>query len=133
MTLPYFPKPGEVLVCNFDSGFRPPEMVKVRPVIVVSRKDSHSRRLCTVVPISTTPPQNPMPWHIPLPHVRVPSFPHTTEQWAKCDMLSTVSFDRLCKPYRSTMRSGRQFIGVFLHDEDLVAVRAAITSYLTLA
>ena len=35
MTLPYFPRRGEVLICDFDSGFLPPEMVKKRPVVVV--------------------------------------------------------------------------------------------------
>ena len=133
MTLPYLPKPGEVLVCNFDDGgFMPPEMVKRRPVVVVSRKDSHDRKLCTVVPLSSTPPAERKIWHHPLPHVRVPGFDDTEDRWAKCDMLSTVSFRRLTKPYRLTMGHGRQFIGVYLSDEDLACVRLCIRHYLSL-
>lgn len=133
MTLPYLPKIGEVLVCNFDDGgFMPPEMVKRRPVIVVSRKDSHERRLCTVVPISTTPPDERKIWHHALPHVRVPGFDDPAGQWAKCDMLATVSFDRLGKPYYRTARSGRQYVGVFLSDADLASVRECIKHYLLL-
>jgi mRNA interferase MazF len=46
---------GQILICDFSSGFVEPEMVKVRPVVVISpkpRKSIHS--LCTVVPLSTT-------------------------------------------------------------------------------
>jgi uncharacterized protein YifN (PemK superfamily) len=131
--LPYLPKTGEVLVCNFDDGgFTPPEMVKRRPVVVVSRKDSHERKLCTVVPISATAPEVVKPWHHPLPHLRVPGYPDTEERWAKCDMLATVSFWRLTKPYRATFGHGRQYIGVFLHEDDLKAVRECIRHYLLL-
>lgn len=134
MRLPYLPKTGEVLICNFDDGgFMPPEMVKRRPVVVVSRKDSHDRYLCTVVPISSTPPDERKVWHHPLPHLRVPGFEDTHDRWAKCDMIATVGFERLTKPYRHTMGHGRQFIGVHLRDEDLAAVRECIKHYLLLA
>jgi uncharacterized protein YifN (PemK superfamily) len=134
MRLPYLPKAGEVLICNFDNGgFMPPEMVKRRPVVVVSRKDSHVRHLCTVVPISSTPPDERKIWHHPLPQLRVPGFDDTEDRWAKCDMIATVSFERLTKPYRLTRGHGRQFIGVHLSDADLAAVRECIKHYLLLA
>ena len=41
--------------------------------------------------------------------------------WAKCDMLATVSFDRLDKPYVKT-RSSRNYVTHRLDDPDLVAV-----------
>ena len=41
--------------CDF-SGFRPPEIVKVRPVISVSRARNDAAPLCTVVPVSHTRP-----------------------------------------------------------------------------
>lgn len=133
MHLPYLPRAGEILICNFDDGgFKPPEMVKRRPVVVVSRKDSHDRHLCTVVPLSATPPVSPQLWHWPLPHVRVPGFQDTESRWAKCDMIATVGFDRLCKPYRMTQKDGRQFIGVFLQPDDLAGVRECIKHYLLL-
>ncbi|TAM88997.1 MAG: hypothetical protein EPN41_04700 [Candidimonas sp.] len=47
---------GEIVICNFDTGFRVPEMVKQRPVVVISKTSTHARGLCTVVPLSTTLP-----------------------------------------------------------------------------
>jgi uncharacterized protein YifN (PemK superfamily) len=52
--------------------------------------------------------------------------------WAKCDMLVTVSFDRLTKPYKKTQHSGRKYIGVFLCDDDLAAIAECIKAYLAL-
>ena len=48
--------------------------------------------------------------------------------WAKCDMLATVSFDRLNKPYVKT-RSGRNHVTHRLDDPDLVAVLACLRAY----
>ena len=131
MTLPYFPHRGEVLVCDFDTGFKPPEMVKRRPVVVVSTKASHGRRLCTVAPISTTQPVPAQRWHHPLPHVSVPGFRAENIMWVKCDMLATVSFERLNKPYVKT-RSGRQFRELLLSDADMLAIDLALRAYLGL-
>ena len=36
MPLTFHPDPGTLLVCNFDTGFIPPEMVKRRLVVVIS-------------------------------------------------------------------------------------------------
>ena len=47
---------GTILLCNYDSGFRPPEMVKKRPCIIISPRLPHREQLCTVVPLSTTRP-----------------------------------------------------------------------------
>lgn len=131
MTLPYFPRRGEVLVCNFDSGFRAPEMVKKRPVVVLSVRESHSRRLCTVVPFSTTAPTPAMAWHHPLPHVVVPGLLAQAPIWAKCDMLATVSFERLNKPYVKT-RHGREFRSLFLCAADMRAIECCVRAYLLL-
>jgi uncharacterized protein YifN (PemK superfamily) len=131
MALPYFPKRGEVLICDFDSGFQPPEMVKKRPAVVISCKESHGRRLCTVVPFSTTESKPAGPWHHPLPHVRVPGWQAQGPIWAKCDMLATVSFWRLNKPYVKT-RHGRAFRELVLVDEDMVAIDRCLRAYLAL-
>lgn len=98
MTLPYHPRPGEILICDFDGAARGAEMVKRRPVIVVSSRESHARRLCTVVPISTTAPGNLQSWHVRLQSLTVTGWQTDCDCWAKCDMLCTVSFERLCKP-----------------------------------
>lgn len=131
MALPYFPHRGEVLICDFDTGFRPPEMVKRRPVVVVSTKASHGRRLCAVVPFSTTAPLAVTPWHLDLPNVAVPGWHAGATIWAKCDMLTTVSFERLNKPYVKT-RSGRSFRELRLSDSDMARIEHALRSYLCL-
>ncbi|MBC7704315.1 MAG: type II toxin-antitoxin system PemK/MazF family toxin [Rhodoferax sp.] len=131
MALPYFPRRGEVLICDFDSGFRAPEMVKKRPAVVISIKESHNRRLCTVVPFSTTQPNAIRGWHHPLSHVKVPGLAAADFMWAKCDMLATVSFERLNKPYFKT-RGGRRFMELVLDDEDMLAIDNCLRLYLSL-
>ena len=36
MALNFHPEPGMVLICDFTTGFRVPEIVKRRPVVVIS-------------------------------------------------------------------------------------------------
>lgn len=54
MPLQYQPKEGSVLICDFR-GYEVPEMIKVRPVVVI-RKHRTNSLLVTVVPLSTTAP-----------------------------------------------------------------------------
>lgn len=91
----FYPKTGHVLICNFDTGFVPPEMVKKRPIVVISKTETHSRRLCTVIPLSTTTPKIIKPWHVALKNGSISASAETETIWAKCDMIYTVSFDRL--------------------------------------
>lgn len=123
----YYPRPGDVLICDDSTGFIAPEMVKHRPVVVVSGRQRHSRRLCTVVPLSTTDPHPVEAWHYLLP-LAIPGWA-SAECWSKCDMLATVSFDRLDKPHTKT-RSGRCYHTVRLTPERLTGVRQAVLAYL---
>ena len=59
----YHPKQGDILLCDFTRGFVAPEMLKVRKVIVISPASTHGRKLCTVVPISSTAPLIEKDWH----------------------------------------------------------------------
>lgn len=106
-------------------------MIKRRPVVVVSRHETHNRKLCTVVPISTTPPHPVHAWHHRMPHLRISGWTATDVMWAKCDMLATVSFDRLNKPYVRT-RHGRSYVSLSLDAGDLASVTSGIRSYLGL-
>jgi uncharacterized protein YifN (PemK superfamily) len=92
MALSVYPKAGMVVACNFH-GYVEPEMIKVRPVVVIS--PNHLRRpgLCTIIPLSTTAPDPIEPYHYKL---AASPFPHEPElAWAKCDMVATVSVLRL--------------------------------------
>lgn len=126
----YHPKQGDVLYCDFTRGFVAPEMLKVRKVVVISPSATNRRRLCTVVPISTTAPEHEEAWHHILRQNPLESDGHI-QLWVKCDMLYTVSFARLDKPHKKT-RKGRQYFVPRLTDEDLQAVLACVKAYLPL-
>ena len=92
--LPYHPNPGEVLRCDY-SNLVPPEMDKVRFAVVISPRLRHRDSLCTVVPISTTAPAFPQPFHVQLAQDPYPKSAPGTVAWVKCDMMMTVSYARL--------------------------------------
>jgi mRNA interferase MazF len=96
MPLQFPPYPGAILRCDFQ-GFKEPEMVKPRPVIVISPKaERMNRRICTIVPLSTTHP-NPIQRYnlkITLPGIILPNGIRR-ECWVKGDMIYALSLDRL--------------------------------------
>ena len=86
------PKRGHVLMCDF-TFLEVPEMVKWRPVVVVSPRLARDPRLVTVVPVSTR--ESRLPYHPRLAAESLPPPFCRTPAWAKCDMLYTVSTARL--------------------------------------
>lgn len=124
----FYPKPGHILLCDFGRGFVAPEMVKTRQVVVISPATTHIRRLCTVVPLSTTAPSPEEDWHYLIKKN------HRAEDiqqvWVKGDMLYTVSFDRLDKLHRKT-RKGREYFVPMLDTTDLDGAMHAVRAYLS--
>lgn len=94
MPLTFHPPPGTIVICDYGSGFVPPEMVKTRPVVIVSPRFRRRANLCTVVPLSTTAPDPVEPYHHPLSPGAYPPAAGRP-MWAKCDMLATVALARL--------------------------------------
>lgn len=92
--LDFQPKPGQILACHFGIGFRPPENVKTRPVLVISAKRKDGARLCTVVPISSLPPDPQRPYHHRRPDGVVPGDKYP-EAWIKADLVISVGCHRL--------------------------------------
>lgn len=129
MGLMYYPRQGEILLCNYDTGFVAPEMTKRRPVVVVSPRLRRRADLGAVVPLSTTPPQNPEAYHcaielaMPLP----PPF-DTPRMWAKCDMIATVALSRLdrFKAGRKADGGRRIFVSGKVSADQLRQVKSAI-------
>ena len=122
MPIKYAPQNGSILICDFDG--MAPEMVKRRPVVVVS---SVSEGLCIVVPLSSSPPIHVQPWNLkivlqqPLPKPYI-----SMTCWAKCDMVQSVSFERLYL-FRGEKENGkRQYISRSVSDEMLAAIRSGI-------
>ncbi|WP_366938186.1 type II toxin-antitoxin system PemK/MazF family toxin [uncultured Brevundimonas sp.] len=64
MTVIAHPQPGTIVRVDLNDGFRPPEMVKRRPCIVLSPPIRDRKQLCTVVPLSTTPPRQIQDHHL---------------------------------------------------------------------
>ncbi len=95
MAITFHPKSGTVLICDFSTGFQPPEMVKRRPVVVMSPRRRHHSGLCLVVPFSTVKPDPVEAVHHLIPVGSYPFFHRQTDVWAKGDMLTCVAFRRL--------------------------------------
>lgn len=94
MGLKFYPRAGQVLVCDF-SDFQPPEMVKIRPVVVVSPRLPYRSEIVAVVPISTSPPAHDFPFVVRLAKNYHPSELDDLPCWAKCDMLMNIGLWRL--------------------------------------
>ena len=96
MPVTFHPKPGTIVLCDYDTGFVKPEMVKRRPAVVVSPPISVRAGLCTIVPLSTTPPKPALSYHCMI--VVDPPLPDpwtATEMWVKGDMVFAASFQRI--------------------------------------
>ncbi|WP_124349214.1 type II toxin-antitoxin system PemK/MazF family toxin [Pseudomonas chlororaphis] len=121
MSLHYQPREGSVLICDFR-GYEVPEMVKVRPVVVIRRHRSN-RHLVTVVPLSTTAPDVVLGHHLQLAN-RLQG--RSCVCWAKCDMLATVGVLRLDRIKRKDRHGRRVYEVLQLTDEEFAAVKAAV-------
>lgn len=96
MTVVLHPAPGTIVRLDLSEGFRPPEMVKRRPAIVLSPPLADRPQLCAVVPLSTTPPRTPCAHQMQItfdPPLPAPYSEPTV--WVKGDMVQTVAFHRL--------------------------------------
>ncbi|MCF4977003.1 hypothetical protein GIW56_00870 [Pseudomonas gessardii] len=127
MTLLYQPKEGSVLICDFR-GYEVPEIIKIRPVIVI-RRHRTNKLLVTVVPLSTTAPQTVLAHHLQLESHLQGANPVC---WAKCDIVATVSLGRLDR-IKSKDRHGKRTYKISeLSSEQFLAVKAAVRGALGL-
>ena len=119
MTLLYQPKEGSVLICDFR-GYEVPEIIKIRPVIVI-RRHRTNKLLVTVVPLSTTAPQTVLAHHLQLESHLQGASPVC---WAKCDIVATVSLGRLDRIKRKDRPGKRTYKIAELSSEQFLAVKA---------
>ncbi len=96
MPINFSPDYGQILMCDFTTGFERPEMQKVRHCIVVSPK-VHTGT-CLIVPLSVLPPRTVENWHYLLPQNSYRCMAQNTDIWAKADMLTHAGFQRLNRP-----------------------------------
>lgn len=133
VALQYLPNVGEIFMCEFPECFRAPEMVKHRPVIVVSPFLPGRSRLVNVVPISMTAPSPVQPYHCRIATGLLPRplQEEAGERWAKCDMVYTLCIDRLSlvRGARSRAAGGKRSYHTGRLDlAHLQAVRRAIAA-----
>lgn len=134
MPIQFDPPPRTILLCDYSKGgFRAPEMVKRRPVVVVSPRLRHRTGLVTVVPLSTTRPERVCDHHcqIALP-APLPNFP-AQQVWVKADMLATVAFERLDLFRTERDQFGkRKYLQPRISEADFAQVQACIRAALGL-
>lgn len=94
MSLNFYPRAGQVLVCNF-TGFIVPEMVKPRPVVVVSPRLPNRAEIVAIVPISLTEPLRPTQYKVRLSKNYHPEESDDLPCWAACDMVMNLGLYRL--------------------------------------
>jgi mRNA interferase MazF len=121
MSLLFFPRAGQIYICDF-SGFKQPEMIKPRPVIIVSPRLPYRSEIAAIVPISLTAPKHNLPFCYRLSRNYHPESPDDLPCWAKADMLLNVGTYRL-----SAFQVGkRKYAYPTLTPEDLAGVRHAV-------
>ncbi len=128
LMLKFHPEPGTILICDYGKEPVEPEMVKRRPVIVISPKLKRRTGLCAVVPMSTTEPTSIQDYHCtigiepPLP----PPF-DSSEMWVKADLIATVGFHRLVLPRTGRDQYGkRKYLTVRISADQLNGVYRAV-------
>lgn len=97
MAISFHPRPGQILTCDFTVGFKEPELIKHRPVIVLTPPMNGRSNLVTVVGLSTERPDPLMDFHYLLPKASLPMLGQfqRKESWVKGDMIYAVGFHRL--------------------------------------
>jgi mRNA interferase MazF len=123
----FFPTEGTLLICDFSGGFRPPEMIERRPIIVISKRESN-RRTCVVVPISSRESTNPVAIVVPMLMAKYPFL--RKDGWAKCHAPATVSISRLSMMRDPNTGRGLDTRGTMLDAADLVAVRRGVARFI---
>ena len=127
MPINFHPRAGQVFVGDF-SDLKVPEIVKKRPVIVISPRLPYRSELVAIVPISTTAPRHDLPFVCRLSKNYSSWGTPETVTWAKCDLVMTVALRRLT----AFKVDRRKYIYPSLSPEDLVAVKRAVLAGLGL-
>jgi len=126
----HYPKAREVLGCDFR-GLIKPEMYKRRPVVILSYSRARPG-LAVVVPLSTTNPRPPRPWH----HLLSQASQWDRQlRWAKCDMIYALSLKRLFSWRIGRDASGAQLLlqDFRIAEDDFTAVQDGVLAALKIA
>lgn len=135
MPLGFHPPVGTVVICDYSTGFKEPEMVKRRLAVVISPKLKRRNDLCTVVPLSTTPPDPAEEYDCQVTLPKEPPEPYEGRiKWVKADMIATVAYRRLTIPFhKATATRPRQGVQMKLSGDEMVAIMNCVRRALGLA
>lgn len=134
MPIQYHPHQRAICLCNFDAGFKEPEMTKRRPVIVVSSKALPRPGLVTIVPMSTLAPEPKRNFQCkikleqPLPHKHFTE----TEMWVKADMIYTVGFERLTRFHDGKENGKRKYLEPKINPQQFREIQRCMLNSLNL-
>jgi mRNA interferase MazF len=134
MPLTFHPEVGTVVICDYSTGFKVPEMVKRRLAVVISPRLKRRDGLCTVVPLSESNPEPVEAWHHQVTLPKSPPKPFEGKvKWAKCDMLATVGFHRLSLPFEKRDGGPRKYVQMRVGNEEMTAIMNGVRSALGIA
>ena len=95
MPIEQHPGMGAVITCDFNMGEKTPEMEKNFPVVVICPSTAWRTGLCTVVGLSTSPPDKQRPYCCRLDLCPPLPAPWAAEMWVRGDLVAAVRFDCL--------------------------------------
>lgn len=128
------PRVGAVVLCKFPEGLAAPEMIKTRPVVVISPRIPGRHNLASIVPLSTTEPRPILTHHCEIPIRLMPKSLRAEAKrvWAKCDMVYTFSLERLdrFKVGRDRSTGKRVYETGQLEPEQIIQIRRCIAAAL---
>ena len=134
MPIQQHPPQASLVTVNFDEGFRPPEMVKKRLAVVMSKPIQRRVGLCTVIPLSTMPPNHVMPYHEEIDIGFDLPQPWERQCWVKRDMVMAVGFHRFdLLRFKKARRGTKRYLVRPLDDATFRAVRRCMLHGLDLS
>jgi len=122
-------------MCDFSIGFKPPEMVKTRPVIAIATGAKSVSGLVTVVPLSKTAPHPILGHHLLLDSKYLPrtAMFRDFDSWVKGDMIYTVGHHRLSPVGLGRIKGGkREYLTHKLSREQMTDIYACVLHGLNL-
>lgn len=109
MGIRFHPPVGSIVRVDLSEGFRPPEMVKRRPAVVLSPPLPGRSQLCVIVPLSTSEPLIVQAYHCLLELDPPLPFPYDNPRmWVKADMVLCVAFHRLKHLHHGKTHDGKR-------------------------
>lgn len=108
-------------MCNFAMATVPPEMGKIRHVVILSPRRRRNPGTYLIVPLSTVAPNPIEPYHYRIPANKYSFFKRNADIWVKGDMITNVSAARLDR-----VLDNGQYSSPILMTEDFLSIQLAV-------